>query len=283
MSATPTSSADSPSSAAPEGIWLRLDAVIFRVERAAVVAATGVMTLAVFLAVVWRMMAAPVGRIETLLVAVTGSDTPAVHAVAQGITFSVWLVICVFAARTARKAWAWPRVVAVGAGVAVGSLLLSWLFVWAVPEGVVFSQRLALCLMMWVVFLGSSMAAHTRRHIFLQAAQKLVPEKLLRAHAALGLLIAAGFTLFLVVVSTSYAWNNLQDWIATDFQAAIFDSVPIPHWTVTASVPVGLGMTAVRFVGQAVAIWTGHMPPVPASSEEQLAAQEESLTARETE
>ena len=52
--------------------------------------------------------------------------------------------------------------------------------------------------------------------------------------------------------------------------AGIFESIAIPYWTVTISVPLGFGLTLARFVGHAIFILNGSMDPVP--TEEELKA-----------
>lgn len=249
------------------GFWQRLDARIYAFESVLVIAATAIMTGMVFSAVVWRIFAAPHGKVARVLAQVFAREPAEMATVADSISLSVWMLLCVFAVRTARRDWGWRNAVLVGGAAALGTTLLAKLFVWMVPGGIVFSQRVALCLLLWVVLLGSSMAAHTRRHIFLQAAQKLVPDNLLKLHAGVGLLAAAMFTLFLTYVSAVYAANNVDSWIASDMRAGVFESIAIPYWTVTISIPLGFFMTTARFTGQAIGIWRGIVPPVPPSEE----------------
>ena len=64
------------------------------------------------------------------------------------------------------------------------------------PNGLIFAQRLALALLLWTAMLGCSMATYTRRHIALQAIQKIVPDEKLRAHSSLSLLLAADLPAF---------------------------------------------------------------------------------------
>ncbi len=255
---------------ASPGFFTRLDAAIYRVERALVVAATGLMTLAVFAAVVWRVWAAPEGKLDGLLRALGAGD--AAPKAAEALSALLWVGLAVFAVRTARPAWGVRRRLWVGAAIAAGSLVAAYGLVWLLPEGLVFSQKLALALMMWVMFLGSSMAAHLRRHIFVLAAQRLIPADKTRVHAALSLLVAAGFTAFLTYVGWRYAWSNFTNWLASDLRAGVFDSLPLPYWSVTVCVPLGFGLTMARFVGQAWLIWRGKLAPYPLSPEEEQAA-----------
>ena len=256
-----------------EQFWARLDRGVYRIETGVVVGSTAIMTAVVFLAVVWRIFATPKGKMYQLYAYLLGESSSLVEPLADGSALLVWTILVVLAVRTSRKTWDWGRVIAVGSALGLVSVGASLLFVYLLPQGLVFSQRLALALFMWVVLLGSSMAAHTRRHIFLQAAQKLIPEPQLRAHAAIGLFIAAIFTLFLTYVGGVYALANFQVWWSTDFEAGIFESIPIPYWCVTVAIPVGFGLTAIRFLGQGVAILGGHLPPIPPSDEIEAAKQ----------
>lgn len=247
------------------GPWQRLDVAVFAAERVLAVVAAAVMTLMVVAAVVWRVFAG------------LGDASVAVKA-AMLVTA---LVLAVLAVRTARADWPWWRCGLVGAGL-VGALVAGgYAFVWAVPNGLVFAQRLALILMMWLVMLGASMAAYSRRHIFVQVVLKLVKPEDIAKHAALGLAAAALFTGFLTVVSAEYAWANVLRWLETEGRGAIFDSLPVPYWAVTMSVPIALGVVTARFVGHAVGILRGVMPALP-ESEEELAlaavASEEKVT-----
>lgn len=270
--------ADPAPAGSAESVWSRLDRRIYRVETALVIGVTAVMTALVFLAVVWRVFAAPEGKLAEWLVRFGGVEAAAAKTAGDVLGVGLWLAITVLAVRTARPQWSWGRVLGVGVLGGAAAIVASLVFVWAMPNGLVFAQKSALALLMWVVLLGSSMAAHTRRHIFLQAAQKLVPAEQQRYHAAASLVLAALFTLFLAWVGARYAWSNWESWISTNMHSGTFESVAIPHWTVTIAIPIGFGLTAARFVGQAVAIWRGVIPPVPPAEEvEAAAAQSESL------
>lgn len=244
----------------------RIDESVYRVERVLITGVIAVMTSVVFLAVVWRAFAAPEGRLESIILDAT-ADPELSRTLGNVISLLIWAGLCIFATRTAQRDWPFVKVVAVGLLAAAGFVAFGYGFVKLFPSGLVFSQRLALALLMWMVFLGSSMAAHARRHIFVQAAMKLVPERLRALHAAVGLVIAAGFAIFLAWISLTYANETLERWFQSNFRAARFDSIAIPYWTVTFAVPLGLGMTALRFLFQAFLISRGEMSPTPASEE----------------
>ncbi|MEO1483524.1 MAG: TRAP transporter small permease subunit [Myxococcota bacterium] len=249
----------------------RVDDGVYRAERWAIVVVIGIMTLSIFLAVLWRIFSDPEGRLEALLVASLG-DSAAVRWTGRLLSFALFAGLCSFAVKTAQKHASVAKAVGLGAFVAGGIYLVGYAFAAALPFGLVFSQRLALALLMWMVFLGSSMAAYKRRHIVVQAALKLVPDTLKHVHGALSLLIAAGFTLFLWWVSTRYSMEMFSRWVESDFRESRFDSIAIPYWTVTAAVTVGLGITSLRFILQAFLVYTKEIPAEPLSEEEEALA-----------
>ncbi|MEL6759066.1 MAG: TRAP transporter small permease subunit [Myxococcota bacterium] len=248
-----------------------IDARVYRLERAMVVVVITVMTAAIALAVLWRVFSESEGRIEAALVSALG-DTAAIRGTTRALTFALIAALGGFAARTARRDWGVGRCLAVGTAVAGLLYAAGFGLVYLLPFGLVFSQRLALALLMWMVFLGSSMAAYRRRHIVVQAAFKLVPDHLKATHASVSLLLAAGFTGFLWWASTRYMMGNFARWLESDFRESRFDSIAIPYWAVTLAVTIGLGLTMVRFVFQALLIYRGLLPAQPISEEDEALA-----------
>jgi TRAP-type C4-dicarboxylate transport system permease small subunit len=243
--------------------WQKIDRICFNFERGAVILVTAVMTIMVFVAVVWRMFAAPSSKLADFLAKNFDFLAESAETTALFATSILWLLLCLFAVYTARPKWPPGRTVLIGSALALGSYAAAKLFVLLVPEGLVFAQRIALSCMLWMVMLGSSMAAYQRRHIFVQAAQKAVPNTLLPAHTALSYALAALFTLFLTIVCWEYAWANWITWSDSQGQRGIFESIPIPYWSVTISVPLGFALTMLRFTSQAWLIYCGKLDPIP--------------------
>jgi TRAP-type C4-dicarboxylate transport system permease small subunit len=170
-------------------------------------------------------------------------------------------MLCIFAAKTANPE---GNAFIKGSIVAIVVICLGKLLVYLLPSGLIFSQRVALCLMMWIVMLGSSMAAYTRRHIFLQAAQKLVPEDLMKYHMAMSLIFAAIFTIFLWYTSSVYALHDWEIYAKSGImKAGVFETIPIPYWAVTVAVPIGFGLTLLRFLGTAISVLKGDVSALP--------------------
>ena len=251
------------------GFIAKLDKNIYQGERIFVTVATIVMIFAVFFGIVWNFFSTPKGKMYSVVEALA-QEGANIALISGSITIVLWLAACVFAVKTAKTDWATSKHIIFGLGIGAGFLAFGKVLVVVLPSGLIFAQRLALCLMLWVVMLGSSMAAYTRRHIVLQAIRKLIPDHMLRQHAALGLLVASVFTLFLAIVGWDYAMINFEQWVNADMKAGKFESIPIPYWAITIAIPVGFGLTLARFVGHAFFILKGVMEPVP--TEEELKA-----------
>ena len=88
------------------------------------------------------------------------------------------------------------------------------------------------------------------------------PENRTRREAScslsLSLLLAAGFACFLTVVGAEYAVTNYVRWSSSGGISGTFDSIPIPYWTVTASIPFAFGLSTVRLLAQAALVAQGH-------------------------
>ncbi len=246
-----------------------MDKSIYQVERLFVTAATGVMVFAVFCSIICDFFSTSKGKMYNMVEALIG-EGEVVGTVAATITIAFFLAGCVFAVKTAKKDWGNDQAVKYGLLIGAAFLAFGKGLAYFFPNGIGGAQRLSLCLMLWVVMLGSSMAAYTRRHIVLQAIRKLITEEQQRIHAALGLVIASVFTLFLAWVGGEYAIMNFEQWLNADMKAGKFESVHIPYWAIAVAIPIGFGLTLARFCGHAIFIMKGIMEPVP--TEEELKA-----------
>lgn len=129
----------------------------------------------------------------------------------------------------------------------VGGIALSL----RLPNGYSWAQKLALFLLLWVAFIGASMATHDGRHLSIDAARKAVPEKYLPWFNALSWTLAALFTAAFCYLAFVYFRRRLVE-----------DPTPgeIPDWIKVLSIPVSLALVTSRFLLQAVeAAVTGAM------------------------
>ncbi len=132
------------------------------------------------------------------------------------------------------------------------------------PEGYSWAQKISLVQLLWVAFVGASMAAFEGRHLTVDAVRKAVPARFAPWYNALSLTVAAVFTAL-------FAWLA---WIY--FQRRLVETPTpgeIPDWVKVFAIPFALGMVTLRFAGQAVAqalhgaLIGGAKGPDPASAQ----------------
>jgi TRAP-type C4-dicarboxylate transport system permease small subunit len=237
-----------------------IDDGIYRVEKILIVASISTMSLLVFLDVFWRIVASPDSKVGMILVFLIERvlSIPLEEGAraliddtlgpALGILLLWFLVHMGVRGRMKegnwlhRLKWSLPLTVLV----ILFSLGMRWLFSGGFP----YSQRVALSLMLWIGFIGGSVATKRSRHIQIEVATKFMKGSLKKWVTFLSRLVAAAFCIFLLVLGAQYCWDNFTEWRTEG--GAVFDIVPIPYWTVTLSIPVGFFLMACRFICYAV-------------------------------
>ena len=215
----------------PPGRFLSwLDDLVYAGEKTIVATSLAVMSVLVFADVVWS----------------TAHDTDATRG---AIFIAVIFGLCLLGGYTARR----DAPVSLGKKLLSGVVAFVLLFVvgvliYMVPNGFGWSQRVALCLMLWVGLLGASMATHEGRHIAVDAVRRIVPEHLKRSFEFAAGVVTVAISLVLTVLSVMYVRENWHEWISSEMTAGIFESVPIPYWAATLAIPIGFGIMALRFV-----------------------------------
>lgn len=213
----------------------KVDDLLYEGEKLIVSVALIVMTVTVFVDVVWRT--ARSADLETATTFI--------------VIFFVLSLLGGFTRRVEGRSTG--RKVAVGLGAFAG-IMLSIGIIYLAPNGFGWSQRLSLVLIMWVGLLGSSMAAKTGRHITVDAVRRLVPEGLKRPHEIAAGIVTVSLCALLSIWSIGYVRANWQDWVESERTAGIFESLPIPYWAATMPILIGFALTGARFFG---VIFTG--------------------------
>jgi TRAP-type C4-dicarboxylate transport system permease small subunit len=226
----------------------RLDDLIVRAERFVVAALLSVMGLVVFLDVAHRVS--------------TRTGSPLNNPVVVTI---LGAVVATLAFRTRGVAQPLPK----GLGVGVGLALAQIAFVYVLPNGLVWSQTLALALTLWLGTMGASLAAHSRRHLALDIGSKLWPASVAGKVAAVGHLCTAAFCvgiLFLAVRSLvgfdlggSHVPGHIDIWRGSDGAAGTLSGTGLPKWMAFVSIPYGMAVLAFRFSLEAARTWTGRV------------------------
>ncbi len=226
----------------------RLDDGIVKAERFAVAVLLAVMGFVVFLDVAHR-----VG---------TRIDSPLNNPVVVTI---VGAVVASLAFRTRGSAHAVPKGIALGVTVA----LAQYAFVRVLPNGLVWSQTLALALTLWLGTMGASLAAYSRRHLALDIGSKIWPAALAGKVAAFGHLCTALFCLgilFLAIrslvgfdLSGSHVPGHIDIWRQSGGAAGTLSGTALPKWFAFVSIPYGMAVLAFRFSLEAARTWTGRV------------------------
>jgi TRAP-type C4-dicarboxylate transport system permease small subunit len=241
----------------------RIEGAVTAFERGLIVVLLALMAGAVFLDAIHRLFAAEEGRIARLLVALApgGLESTARRVLAPALLVVVTFLVSYAALRTratsrakeSLSAVATPvRLLLAAAAITIALAAATQLFVWAVPSGLVWSQQMALCFMLWVALAGASLGARERAHIAFELAGAIWPPRLRRPVERLARLIAAAFTLFLAVLAAAHAREHYLEWSSSGGTAGIFEGFRVPRWTIFGFLPVPLAVTALRFVAYGV-------------------------------
>ena len=229
---------------------MRLEAAVTAFERALILVLLGIMASAVFLDALHRIFAAKSGRMERILVAVVPGAAVAIEQVIAPGMLGLGTLAIVYAALRTRDGAARPRKHALWRALAVTAALVACtrLIVFALPNGLVWSQQMALCLMLWVGLTGASLATRERSHIVFELASKLWPHRLRVLVEWLSRLCAAGFSLFLAFLAIVHARGHYVEWATSDHLAGLFEAFSVPKWIVFGFLPIPLAIMGVRFL-----------------------------------
>jgi TRAP-type C4-dicarboxylate transport system permease small subunit len=225
----------------------RIDGLWLRVEKLGVVVGFLVMSAVVFADVVHRVFAD------------RGWQTPTRLLVVAAIAFGVAIAAVRSAARVRRDPsrpdapapLSWPRtVVFAGAGTAALAVLV-YGFVWLRPSGMIWSQTLALVLMLWVAFFGAGIATSEHKHLKVDAAERLFHGDAKRWVGATSQVLAALGTGALCALALGFCRYQYAIWNETGGAGGDFEGLPIPKFVAFSVLPVELGVISFRFLSNA--------------------------------
>lgn len=246
-----------------------LDDLVARIERVLILVAVTGMTVLVGADVVQRTFSRPVGKTEQLVAAIgekiAGPLSETTRALLEGragnaIFLVIALAFFVLGAHASRQVKAQrssappPKFVgslALGGGVLLAITAAVKLLLLAFPSSVPGAQKFALGLMLWAGMLGASLATRDKRHIVIDAVIKKLDDDAKRPFALLSGLATAMFCLFIFVLGALQLAGEVRDWAAHD-GVGVFESLPIPTWTVTLAIPTTFLIMGLRFLAYGV-------------------------------
>jgi len=239
--ASPPAAKDAASSSAigpaPSFPFLRrIDTAWYRVERAICGAMFIAMSFIVFAAVVRDVFGTRHSLFDALILfgIVLGAMFTRVH-------------------REGEKVRGWQFKVAVSVVAALAAAGLVELYVTLLPGGFLWASKAALCLMLWVGFLGASVATYEKAHLALEFGEKIWPKSmrhLMKAFAH-GLTSAGCVVLFILSIESLSAHH--ANWSAADGYAGTIPTLEwLPQWVVFLIFPYTFLAMAIRFAAQLV-------------------------------
>lgn len=229
----------------------RLDDAWYRLEQAVCVVLLTAMAIAVFFDAVHRQLSGT-GRLEAWCQKLVGDEAAGPVSTALAALLG-WLVI--YGALRTAKVSEPPRrptaaLIAV-AGVAATTGLLKGLLL-TFPNGLVWAQPLGMAGMLWVGFLGASMATKEGNHLTLEIMEFVWRGKA-KAHVGrIGALAAVAFCLVLGWLCLSQVLLERGEYVDSDGAVGVMAGFGVPRYVVFAVLPVSFVVMALRFLGRAL-------------------------------
>jgi TRAP-type C4-dicarboxylate transport system permease small subunit len=241
----------------------RLNRLVYRVERAFVAVALLVMAWVVFFDVLHRAFSGERTKAIDAFIKVIDWFGPNLaegnpgHETALAVL--PWVAFAIFAG----LGWAAVRAGTRGrmphahaAGFAIGGTVVAYglvqLVVRLLPNGLIWSQPLALVLTLWVGFLGASMATYEHKHLKVEAVVRMFPE---HARRYVGFVSSIGTALFcfcLMWVSLRYVRFSYDEFVSTAGQGGLISGTSVPKYQAFLALPLSFGIMAMRFAGLGV-------------------------------
>lgn len=227
-------------------ILTKVDDGLYAVERLIIWSFFLVMGGVVFLDVVYRISVSSESRLAPLWIRF-GFGEELAHGVLGPLTVGVIAILLMYAA--VRERWgdtsSRPKALGMATAIIVGIVALLPVFIWVFPNGLYWSQPLALAMMLWLGMLGASIAAREQRHLSLEFGRKVWPASMQRHVRVVAGVVVALFCAFL----TYLAWGLIVEEFV-DYQAGVgrVFGVGVPRFLVFAILPYGFMMICFRFL-----------------------------------
>ena len=134
--------------------------------------------------------------------------------------------------------------------------------------GFIWAKELAAFLMIWVGFVGASLAAKENKHIVVGIPEKLFPKKVLPYVSLFASVIIFTVTILIAYLGFNYVLET-KEFGETSLV------LNIPLWIVQIIIPASLVIIAFRFIGIGIQIFQGKISSIGAGGKEELTQIEE--------
>ncbi len=248
----------------------RVDRALARVERWLAGGLFLAMVLVVATSVIHRVFSREEGRLSTLLLGLlkrlgVEADPAVVHGTGSlAINLSLGALAATMAARTLKPDGAARALAGVAALIWAGGVGLVAAILALFPNGLVFGPAVALACMLWVGFLGASIATHEKRHLALEVADKIWPAPAQRWVQGIAGLLTAILCAFLTALTAISLSAHHATWTINPLAGRLLPT-EIPNWTVFLVLPYTFAVMTMRFAGAGVSRLAG-LPPRPGAA-----------------
>jgi len=126
------------------------------------------------------------------------------------------------------------------------------LLIWALPNGLIWSQPMSLVLTLWVGFIGASMCTYEKKHLKVEAVQRHIPAKFKPIVGFISHSMTTVACLALLWVSMRYVIFNYGEYVDTEGKGGLVNGWDVPRYQAFAALPVAFALMSVRFGARAV-------------------------------
>ena len=133
-------------------------------------------------------------------------------------------------------------------------LAILWFCGAYLQSGYTWAKELAMVLLMWVGFVGASMATYEGRNIQVDFVRKNVPVGWRRHYEIISGIVTSLFTLVLAYLAIQTVSNQIE-------YAGEMASLPLPDWLVSLPIAVSFGVMALRYFDRSYRFAKGQLDP----------------------
>jgi TRAP-type C4-dicarboxylate transport system permease small subunit len=227
----------------------RIDDAWYRVERALCVGLLAVMAIAVFLDAVHRQ-AANEGRLEVFCRKLFGAQAAGPVSTVLAFALAWWVIFGALRTAKTKTLIGRGRAAVIGVlGTAVGYGLIRGM-VALFPNGLIWAQPLGLSGMLWVGFIGASMATKEGSHLTLEIMEFIWKGKA-KAHVGrLGALVAAAFCLVIGWLCLVQVRLEYSEWAEAEGAVGTMAGFAVPRFAIFSILPFAFAVMTLRFLGR---------------------------------
>lgn len=234
-----------------------LDKKIYQIERSIVGYIFLAMSGVVFVDVLHRVFSRNPGRLSVIFSGIFGTTPEQLEKfLTPALIFLTVLFVAYGAVKNHHKMKNNPitkgKIFLKALGATVVLIACVQTFLYFDPEGIVWAPYFGLISLLWIGFIGASMATHTNQHLLLEMGEKIWPQHWLPAIRTLAHILVAIFVLIIAYLGSISVTEHLHDWQAG---AGLVPSIEWPKWIIYLVIPYSFLMMSIRFLGIGVGLF----------------------------